>query len=199
MTKTLLTFLLTSILSLTIFGQTDNAVIEKTFKEYFHTIEQKDNEKTLDYIYPKLFDHFPKDRMLQEMNKMKADTSTNITLANSSVTSISETLDLDGIQYALIKYSFNLTMTLKTSLDKPDSEEESDFNSGEFTYEMLKEEYGDKNVNYDRENNRLDIIVTNEMYAIKDPAYIDWKFLEKKDNMKPILEKLLPKKVLKKW
>ena len=40
--------------------------------------------------------------------------------------------------------------------------------------------------------------MTNEMYAINDPAYKDWKFLEKKDSMKPILEKLLPKKVLKK-
>ena len=75
---------------------------------------------------------------------------------------------------------------------------EENFNSTEFTYEMLKEKYGEKNVNYDREHKKLDVNVTNELYAINSPAYKEWKFLEKKDSMKPMLEKLLPKKVLKK-
>jgi len=198
MTKTLLTFLLTSMLTITSFGQTDKDEIKKTFEEYFKTVEQKDNAKTLDYIYPKLFDHFPKDRMFQAMDRMTADTTTIITMDNAIVISISENLEIDGIKYALIKYSFKMTMTIKETNDETETDGEDDFNPTDFTYEMLKEKYRDKNVSYDRENNRLDINVSNELYAINDPTYKDWKFLEKKDRMKPMLEKLLPKKVLKK-
>lgn len=185
-------------LTLTVLGQTDNDDIKKTFKDYFHTVEQKDNAKTLDYIYPKLFDHFPKDNMLQAMDKMKADTTTIITTSNDSVTHISEILEIDAIKYALIKYSFKLSMTIKTAKDTTGIDGEEAINSADYTYEMLKEIYGDKHVKYDRENSKLDILATNELYAINDPIYQGWKFLEKKENMKPMLEKLLPKTVLRK-
>ena len=78
------------------------------------------------------------------------------------------------------------------------SNEEENFNIADFTYEMLKTKYGEKNVLYNREKSKLDITVNNEMYVIKNPKYKAWKFLEKKDSMKPLLKKILPKKVLKK-
>jgi hypothetical protein len=180
------------------FGQMDKDEIKKTFENYFRTVQQKDNAQTLEYIYPKLFEHFPKDRMLEAMDRMKADTTTIIALGNPSVTGISEPLELDGIKYARIRYSFKMTMTIVTTGEETESTEDEDFNPADFTYEMLKEIHGDKNVVYDRENSKIDINVTNEMYAINDPTYTGWKFLEKKDSMKPVLEKLLPKKVLKK-
>ena len=195
--KRLMTFLMVTMLSVTAFGQIDKDEIKKSFDKYFQTVEQKDNAKTLDYIYPKLFENFPKDRMLEAMDRMKADTSIVITMDNASVKSISETLELDGIKYALIKYTFIMTMTFVTTGDEAERTGE-DVNSVDFTYEILKEKYGDKNVVYDRNNSKIHINVANEMYAINDSAYKDWKFLEKKDSMKLILEKLLPKKVLKK-
>jgi hypothetical protein len=179
------------------FGQTDKDEIKRTFKEYFQTVAQKDNAKTLGYIYPTLFDLFPKDKMLQAMDRMKADTSTRITMEKDSVISISETLELDGIKYALLKYSFKMTMTILATADESDTEGEEDTNPSDFTYEMLKEKYGEKNVIYDRVHNKLYVNASNEMYSIFNPTYKGWKFLEKKESMKPTLEKLLPKKVLK--
>jgi len=197
MTKTLLTFLVTSMAIAAAFGQTDKDEIKKTFEKYFQAIELKDNSKSLDYIYPKFFDHFPKDRMLEAMDRMKADTTIIITMDNPHVTSISETLELNGIKYARIDYSFKMTMAILATEDETESTEK-DFNQADVTYEILKEKYGDKNVVYDRETSKLDINVTNAMYAINDPAYPDWKFLEKKENLKPLLEKILPKGIVKK-
>lgn len=198
-TKILFTLLPATMLTGTTFGQTDKDEIKKAFEVYFQTVEQKNNAKTLDYLYPKLFEHFPKNKMLQAMNRMKSDTTMITTVQNPSVANISETMDVDGIKYALIKYTFQMTMTLIVTQEESDSDEpEEEENPAEFAYEMLKEKYGEENVVYDRDNNKLDTNVTNEMYAIHDPAYAGWKFLEKKDSMKPILEKLLPKSVLKK-
>jgi hypothetical protein len=198
MKRKLLTCLLASMLTIAAFGQTDKDEIKRIFDDYFQTVEQRDNAKTLNYIYPELFYHFPKERMLEAMDKMKADTTTAVTMDDLSVASISETLEIDGVKYAVIKYSFRMTMIIMKVDENSNNDREEDLDSTDFTYEMLKEKYGEKNVNYDREHNTLDVNVTNEMYAINAPAYKEWKFLEKKESMKPMLEKLLPKKVLKK-
>jgi hypothetical protein len=135
--------------------------------------------------------------MLQAMNKMKEDTSTIITMGNSVLKSISKTLELDSIKYVLMKYSFKMTMKIVSTKNEPSNEEEN-FNIADFTYEMLKAKYGEKNILYNREKSKLDITVNNEMYVIKNLKYKEWKFLEKKESMKPLLKKILPKKVLKK-
>lgn len=54
MTKAIFVLILTSALSLSTFGQTDKEVAKKTFIEYSHALEQKNYEKVLDYLYPKL-------------------------------------------------------------------------------------------------------------------------------------------------
>lgn len=197
MTKTIFTFLLTSLFAISVLAQTPKEEIKNTFEVYFKTVQEKDNAKTLEYIYPRLFDHFPKDRMLMAMDQMKADTSILITMGNGTVKNISEILEAEGKKYVLIKYAFRMTMVIKKGSDESEDEDDESNPAAE-TYEMLKETYGDDNVEYDPENNKLDINVTNQMYAIADPKYTGWKFLEKKENMQPILDKLLPKTVLKK-
>jgi hypothetical protein len=199
MMKAIFIFLLTSLITNTSFGQMNKDEIKLTFEKYFESVEQKENEKTLEYIYPKLFEIYPKNKMLEAMNEMKADTTTAITISNDSIIHISETFELEGIKYALIKYSFKMTMKFSETKNETESSENEDFNKAELSYELLKEVYGEKNTIYNKENSTIYINVSNEMFAIKNPSYNDWKFLENKENMKPILEKLLPKKVLKKW
>jgi len=193
MRTSLLIFALTTMIIIGTNGQSDIEV-KTTFHDYFTTVMQQENEKTLDYIYPKLFDLIPKDRMLEMMNKTKADTTTRVSLVSPSVTRISEVTKVGGTDYVLIQYTFQMTMTFTLAKNEDGEEETEPF---DFTAEVLKEKYGKKNVTEDRENNTLKANVSNEMFAIRDPAYTGWKFLEKKENMQPILSKLLPKEVLK--
>ncbi len=199
MMKAIFIFLLTSLITNSSYGQMNKDEIKLTFEKYFESVEQKENEKTLEYIYPKLFEIYPKNKMLDAMNKKKADTTTDITISNDSIINISETFELEGIKYALIKYSFKMTIKFSETKNETESSENEDFNKAELSYELLKEVYGEKNTIYNKENSTIYINVSNEMFAIKNPSYNDWKFLENKEKMKPILEKLLPKKVLKKW
>lgn len=168
-------------------AQTDNDAIKKTFEEYFKTIEQQNNAKTLDYIYPKLFEQFPKEFMLKAMNETTNDTTTHIVMSNSVIKNVSKTLTIENIQYALIKYSFTMTIT---ETDKDDSIE--------FMLKLFQGTYGKNNVLYDKSTKKIEVHIDNEAYAINHPEFQGWKFLEKKESMKPVLEKLLPKKVLKK-
>lgn len=199
MIKKLILYIFTLIISQSIYCQVDKEEVKKIFEEYFTTVIQKDNEKTLEYIYPKLFDNFPKDKMLESLNKLKADTLSVTTLENGIVENISEILEIEGIKYALVKYSFKMTLKyLKNNGNKKLMEGEK-YTIADFTHTMLKEKYGEKNVKYTKKTSTFEVNVSNEMYAVKDPVYKDWKFLEKKGSMKPILNKLLPKEVIDKF
>jgi|GEM_PF-4288198 len=45
----------------------------------------------------------------------------------------------------------------------------------------------------------LSVHVSNEMYAIHDIELKDWKFLEKKGSLIPLLRKVLPDEILKRF
>src|SRR6188508_1330561 len=105
MSTSLLTLALTTMLIIGAYGQSDKDEVKNTFHDYFKTVMQQENEKTLGYIYPKLFDVIPKDKMLDIMNKTKADTSTHVTLAQPTITRISEITKVDATEYVLIQYT----------------------------------------------------------------------------------------------
>src|SRR6478752_6808948 len=104
MTTSTLTFLLATVLIIGAYGQSEKDEIKNTFHDYFNTVMQQENEKTLVYIYPKLFDIIPKEKMLDIMNKTKADTSMRVVLAEPFITRISETTKIEATEYAVIQY-----------------------------------------------------------------------------------------------
>src|SRR6187402_2546116 len=104
-----LTFLLVTMFIIGAYAQSDKEEVKSTFHDYFQTVMQQENEKTLDYIYPKLFDIIPKEKMLDLMNKTKADTSTGVVLAEPSITRISETTKVEATDYVVIQYTFKMT------------------------------------------------------------------------------------------
>ena len=190
MKKALLTYLLMNLIVVTAMGQTEVDTIKKTFNTYFKTVKEKDNAKTLEHIYPKLFDIRPKKTVLDAMNKASSDTSTVITIEDATISKVSQPETIEGVKYSLIDYTFKMTMEINFG-DNNNSE------AVQLTLDLLKGTYGKKNVTLDKTNSTFHIQLLNQMYAIKDPAYSGWKFLEKKDHLKPVLEKILPKKVLK--
>ena len=194
MIRNLWIFLLASFFSLSTFAQTNAEEIKKTFSDYFQTIEHQDYAQTLDFIYPKLFEHFPKELMKQAMEKMSADSSLQIAMKDAKVGEISEVLETDGVQYALLPYEFRMTMTF---LGEEQIQEGEDFmDPAQMTYEVLQTQYGKENVDFHSDSRQIVIRVANELYAIKDPAFGNWKFLEKKTNMMSVLEQLIPQKVI---
>ena len=186
-------FLLIAYISIaTSFGQNETD-IKQTFEAYFEAVSSKDNAATLDYIYPKLFDFYPKEMMLQALDRVKEDTTTHMAIDNSEVVNVTEPLVVDGVSYALVSYTFEMSIQIMA-----DVEGDEEYNRADFAFEMLKELHGEDQVTYDQEHSKVEVKVSTALYAINDPKYNGWKFLEKKEGMQPMLEKLLPAKVLKK-
>lgn len=186
----------------------EEKMIRETFSTYFNTVEQGDYTTTLDYIYPRLFDLVPKEAMLQAMQQINADPTIQITMDSSIINSVSEIITVGDSTYARVDYNFIMIMKLipeETDLEEEsestsaeEGEDEDEFNQFDFTADMLEGVYGEKNVRRDKENSKLFIRIEASMFAIEDPEVDGWKFLEKKDQLMPILEQLIPEEVLKK-
>jgi len=176
-----------------LFGQSEKESVKVKFQEYFKSVELKDNKKTLDFVYPKLFKFFTKEEILRTMDNFNADTSVSVITKDGKVIQMAENMEIKGITYTVLKYSFTLVMNFKPKRDKNNVE---DKNYSDYVHEVMKEHYGINNVVYHREKNQVIVNGIDEVYAIKDPAFDDWKFLENKQNIASALEKLLPKKVL---
>lgn len=196
--KTTILLLLT-LFTFTTSAQTDNADIQKTFEAYLKAVQESNYPKVIDYLYPKLFDIAPKEAMLQAMKEMSIDTTVSTKIHSPIIKKISKPFALDKVKYALIKYSFKMTMVFKNNHSDANIQNDGRLDVADFTYKILRGQYGEENVIFDREKSTIEISTNSEMYVINDPAYSGWKFLEKKEEMQPILEQILPKKVLKKF
>lgn len=186
MKKTVFTlFFVTLFLSNQAFSQNDQTEIKKTMKAYFALLEKNDLKSSLDYLYPRFFEVVPKEKIIASMEASK---NSEINIRSPKLTKLSEIIKVNQAKYALASYAFKLVI-------KRGKE-----NAGklEGVASFFKGAYGDKNVTIDRANHQLIINAKGEMYMINDPAYKGWKVLEKKKNDRLILDKLLPKEVLKK-
>ncbi|UTW61574.1 hypothetical protein KFE98_16375 [bacterium SCSIO 12741] len=190
MTKRILPLLLFIVITLTTFAQKAESEIRETFDTYFDLIEAQDISGTLDFVYPKLFEHYPKADLQTAFEKLYSDPDVKIEMKNAKVKSVSETMEYQGVQYATLDYSFDMHMKF---LNNEGGEE-----GLQFAALMLKEVYGADNVSFDSKTGVISIHTETTMYAVNDPAYPGWKFLEKKEDMKDVMKKIFPKKVLKK-
>lgn len=171
--------------------------IKQTFEAYFLTVKNKDNAATLEYLYPKMFDFFPKEALLDMMDQMSSDTTMKMDFFIPELHSISDVLTLEGISYALLSYSF--TMNIQLNLEDEDEIGDEEDSLANITLNMYKEMFGEENVKFIKEESTFEIRTNSELYAIDDPEFKGWKFLEKKENMKPLLEQILPAVVLEQF
>jgi hypothetical protein len=169
----------------------DEETLRKTFTDYFAVVEKKDNAATLNYMYPRVFELAPREMLQSAMDAMYADTTTLINFDNYKLLSLSEPVEKKGVKYVLGGYTFRLWMQMKNG----EKEAASDYT----VLESLKNAYGEDNVVYNEVNRTFRITCNNYMIAILDPQYSSWKFIERKSSLKALMEKILPKKVIKKF
>lgn len=188
MKKLLLIFIITAT-PLALNAQSDQDEIRKTFDNYFQTLETKNSNETLEYIYPKVFEYYSKEVLLKGLNSLQGDENITVNLKDAKILDIKKVIEVNDNKYSLIKSSFIIDMHFSENLD-------SEVDVPAMTYEAYKERYGEKNVAYDPQSKKLNVKLTNEFYVIKDAGSSNWKFLDKSDAMKPVLEKILPEQVL---
>lgn len=181
-----ITVLLISFLIVTNLSAQDKEVISQEVGKYFETLKAKDVKASLEYIYPKIFEIAPKGKIEQSMNETFNDPTLELNFKDLAIGTVSDVIVQDGVKYALIAYSYKMTIKSLEDLGK------------DFEKQLLGtyiDMYGKNNVEYDKKTKTYSIAVTTSMYAINSPKYSGWKFLENKKGMEIILQKLIPESV----
>lgn len=163
-----------------------------TFDKFMEATENKDVDVVINHMYPKIFEFIPKDILTQILKETAEDTTSNIMLENTKIDSISKKISVSESDYAIVFYSFLMI----TKMDYDDSDEDSSdiFDAYKFTYDLMVIQYGEENVFYNEKEKKISVQVSNRAIAIKE--HKEWYFLEYKENLLPIIEKIIPSEVI---
>lgn len=165
--------------------------IAETFENYIESTKSDNLEDQLDYYHPEIFNYFPKDTFLLAFEMIKANPM--FKTGNERLLSISEVYTIDNSHYALV--TFNQEMTMDMSNMK---------NEGGVDYAIslmiddLKKQHGEENVKFDEKLYKVDVTMTNKFYAILEPELEIWKFLPNEEDLKNLIEQLIPEEIRQK-
>lgn len=172
-------------LSQTVVAQDNTQQIKKTLTTYFELLEKGKMKQSLDYLYPRFFEVVSRAQIEKTMDNPR---TRDIVIQSPQLLDLSDIITVNQSRYALAKYQFKLL------IKKAGANETTLENFASF----FRQVYGNNKVSIDKASQQLIIQAKGEMFVINDPAYSGWKVLEKKKDNRMLLEKLLPKEVLKK-
>ena len=163
----------------------DQKAINTRMGSFLELMEAKNYTATLDFIYPKFFEHSPRQQMFQTFAMLE---KSGIELKFNDL-KILETIALPGeggIDYALVKYRLNMEMSLNTDELK---------SYAPLMVPLLQNEFGPDNVEY--KDNYIKVTGKKFLMAVKDPDYNEWMFLFYDESFKAALAKTVPEKINK--
>jgi len=165
--------------------------ITETFSNYIEATKSDNLEEQLKFFHPQLFIFFPKDTFLLALEMIKANPMVKV--GNERLISISEVYIENGSQYALLTFNQEMSMNMSNMKNQGGSDYAISLMIDDF-----KRQYGEENVNFDEKLYKVEIMMTNEFYAIFDPKLKTWKFLPKDEDSKSIIEQIVPEKIRQK-
>lgn len=181
----LVCLLATNAMSAQTLNSKDQKAIDAKVKTFLGFMESKDYTKTLDLIYPKFFEHSPKNDLFQVFDLLE---KSGIELKFNDL----EVIDTQAmgteakVDYALIKYRLNMELPLTTDELK---------GYAAFMVPMLQGNFGKENVDYNRKESYIKVTGERFLMGVNDPAHKDWLFLLFDKSFKTELAKTLPASV----
>lgn len=170
------------------YAQTEKADITATLDSYFRLVEDKKISELLDYVHPKLLGMMGREMFEQQYEQFFNAPNMDMSMEHFSQDSISEVLKLEGSQYAMVQYSFQMTLVMKSMEDNE--------TAGKTMASLYKKQFGEENVTEPKAGTYV-IKGNREMFACQEPEFEGWKILDYEPGMKMILTQLLPAAVFK--
>ncbi|MEO1434437.1 MAG: hypothetical protein AAFV80_02820 [Bacteroidota bacterium] len=165
------------------------------FEDFMNAVSDQEFDQVLDNTYPGIFTVAPREFMLEAMEQTFSDTTLSIRISDNNIARISDILSLENGQYALIDYSFKMTMQfLDEETKKMDKDDE--FHPVKITYDILQTQYDPEMVSLNMEELLIELQTENRAYAIKETDFESWTYLEDKPEMAGIMRQLLPEAML---
>lgn len=186
------TLLFAFLITTSSFSQSQTETIEKEAQTYYDYMTKMNLDGVLDYMHPKMFEMASKEQMKAGMEQMFNSPQMKVEFISNTITSISDTKEVDGVTYAIVYFNSKMRMTFLTEKDKPE-EQRTDYL--ELMKSNMAAQFGSENVTIDTETTSLIINNDANMFAIKDPKYDGWKFLGNEKNMAAFVDSVVPETV----
>lgn len=177
------------------FGQTYKDEISNDFGKYLKLVEEREFEKSMDYLLPEFFDIYPRDMVVKMMISVFNIPNVEIEMKDSKIIAVSDRRETKGKFYAVMDYSNQLNMRIK--VDKKETSDEKKLRVlGALL--GLEDKFGKEHVKYNEETDFFEILAIKKGVAVSTDGDVNWKFLTVEERQLPLLEKLLPKAILTK-
>jgi len=190
--KHLTTLILALLFTTLSFAQSHTDEITKNAQSYYDYMTAQNFDGVLDYMYPKVFEMAPRAQMKAGMEQMFSSPDMKIEFLSNDVSRVSEEKIVDGITYAAVFYNSKMKMTFVSEKDKSPEDQKVFL---DFMQATMNTQFGEENVTSDIEAMSLVINMDANMFAIKDPQYEGWKFIGNDDNMKMLVDSIVPESV----
>jgi len=161
--------------------------LEQAIEEYGKSIIEKDYKKIVSFIYPKLFDLFPKQTIEDSLKQSYLNKEIDVQISDFKLTSIEHKEVSEGNEYLIIATSYNQVVRYADKNEEATEE-------AAFHYDILKEKYGEANVSFESKENRITATSFSKQLAILENA--TWNFLDINPNVINYYEKFLPLSII---
>ena len=172
-------------------AQVDTLLVKRV-NEILRYTQEKNNEKILDYTYPKLFKIVTRKQMAEALNGMYETDEFTTVLDSLFIIKIHPVFTVEGKEYSKIMHSMVMHMKFKEPIDTTGTESEEDF-----LLTLMGEKYGKENVRFDLKDNTLIIKSTPDMIAVKENN--TWYFANYNEDNPAMIDLLFSKAVQKKF
>ncbi|MBL8001722.1 MAG: hypothetical protein JNL05_07170 [Flavobacteriales bacterium] len=181
-------------------GAPADTSLARAMNAYLLATQRGDFAYVLEQVHPKLYTVIPKEAMLQAMEKTFNDPEVSMVIDTVMVQRIKGPVKEAGIVYHSISYENHMRM--HSSPDQGpdgaplDAAEQAERDQALLV--MLQASMGKDQVRFDEGSRDYLIRSGNTMFAVKDPALGDWKFVGYKPEMEALMGMMVPEKVRKK-
>jgi len=164
------------LLQITLSAQVDQRLKERLDSTLMAT-KAMDFERVMDFTYPKLFTIVPREQLLNMMKEAFQANEFQISLDSLEIIRINPVFTTEEGQFSLIRHKMTMFMKINPAELEGDSTE-----SRHMIAEMIKMQFGDDNVVYEKETQTLKIKILADMVAVKDNYAPEWCFVNFKND-----------------
>jgi hypothetical protein len=165
-------------------AQKTPSTIPETIKAYMKANETKDYEKALGFYYEKYFQIIPKATLLQKLLELENNEMLKAHNTLSKIVSVSDSINVDDVDYAFAIYEARVTITFKDHLED------------EFVLFMKQQiEAKEQKVSYDKEKKEITYHRNSTCIMVKNNG---WKILPYSQKLLPAIKTMVPKEVFEK-
>jgi len=177
-----------------VLGQTSTDQISDNFISYLNTLDNKDFEKSIEYLPIELFEFVPKKQMLSVFEEIFNNPEIIISYKNPKILEIQGPFEYQKKSYALIEYEATLKMKFEFGIEIESKEEKKDRLILQIN--NIKQLFGDDVVSFDWDTETFSIYEKKNAYAILYNDDPEWNFLVLDESSQQLLSKIIPTVIL---